>query len=188
MSKTTVLIAALVISTMAAAPARKPATGTPTAKATRLRLASASFESMGEIPAKHTCDGGDLSPPLAWSGAPKGTKSFALIVTDPDAPDPAAPKMTWTHWVLFDLPPTASGLPEAVRALPEGTRPGVNDWRQTAYRGPCPPIGSHRYFHRLYALDTTFTRLTRPTRTVLEKAMRGHVLAETALIGVYRKR
>ncbi len=121
---------------------------------------------------------------------PAGTKSLALIVDDPDAPDPAAPKMTWVHWVLYDIPPTANGLPEAVKssALPAGTHEGVNDWKRTGYGGPCPPIGRHRYFHKLYALDTVLPDLQRPDKAALEKAMQGHILAQAVLLGTYQKR
>jgi hypothetical protein len=119
-----------------------------------------------------------------------GTESFALIVDDPDAPDPAHPRMTWVHWVLYDLPASTSSLPEAVEPadLPAGTRQGRNDWRRTGYGGPCPPIGRHRYFHKLYALDTALGDLGEPTRAELERAMAGHVLAGAELIGSYQKR
>jgi Raf kinase inhibitor-like YbhB/YbcL family protein len=154
-----------------------------------LTLTSAAFAANASIPAKHTCEGDDRSPPLAWSGAPAGTKSFALIVDDPDAPDPAAPKMTWVHWVLHDIPAAATGLAEAIDpgALPPGTREGVNDWGRTGYGGPCPPIGRHRYFHKLYALDTVLGDLGRPRKAALEKAMQGHILAEAVLVGTYQK-
>jgi Raf kinase inhibitor-like YbhB/YbcL family protein len=154
-----------------------------------LRLGSSVFAADGAIPSQYTCEGKDVSPPLAWSGAPAGTKSYALIVDDPDAPDPAAPKMTWVHWVLYDIPPSAEGLHEGVRseALPPGTREGRNDWKRTGYGGPCPPIGRHRYFFKLYALDTTLPKLAHPDKAALEKAMAGHVLAEATLIGTYRK-
>lgn len=152
-------------------------------------LTSTAFAPNGAIPALYTCEGKDISPPLAWSNAPNGTKSLALIVDDPDAPDPAAPKMTWVHWVLYDIPPTATGLPEDVQAtgLPAGTREGVNDWRRTGYGGPCPPIGRHRYFHKLYALDTVLPDVKGPDKAALEKAMQGHVLAQAVLIGTYQK-
>src|SRR3990167_11476095 len=116
-----------------------------------LTLSSSDFAPAAPIPRRHTCEGEDLSPQLAWSGAPQGTKSLALIVDDPDAPDPAAPKMIWVHWVLYNLPPTVNGLPEGASALPSGTLQGLNDWRRTGYGGPCQPIGRHRYFHKLYA-------------------------------------
>lgn len=150
---------------------------------------STAFAANGEIPRRFTCEGEDLSPSLAWTGAPAGTRSFVLVVDDPDAPDPAAPKMTWVHWVLYDLPPDAPGLPEAVEpsALPAGTREGLNDWRRTGWGGPCPPIGRHRYFFRLFALDTTLGDLGRPTRAALEKAMSGHVIARAELLGTYQK-
>lgn len=155
-----------------------------------LTLTSTAFAPDGAIPPLHTCEGKDVSPPLAWSGAPAATLSFALIVDDPDAPDPAAPKMTWVHWVLYNIGAEAGGLPEAVKpaALPAGTREGVNDWGRTGYGGPCPPIGRHRYFHKLYALDAVLPELERPDKAALEKAMKGHVLAQTELVGTYEKR
>ena len=155
-----------------------------------LTITSTAFARDGTIPSLYTCEGKDISPPLAWSGAPAVTKSFALIVDDPDAPDPAAPKMTWVHWVLYDIAPAASGLSAAVQAgaLPPGTREGVNDWGRTGYGGPCPPIGRHRYFHKLYALDTVLPDLKRPNKAALEKAMQGHILAQAVLIGTYQKR
>jgi hypothetical protein len=168
-------------------------TGAPVAiaeeKPMSLTITSTAFAPEGAIPSLYTCEGKDISPPLAWNGTPAATKSFALIVDDPDAPDPAAPKMTWVHWVLYDIPATASGLPEAVQpsALPSGTREGVNDWGRTGYGGPCPPIGRHRYFHKLYALDTVLADLKRPKKAALEKAMQGHILAQAVLIGTYQK-
>jgi len=145
------------------------------------------FENGGGIPSKYTCEGADVSPLLTFAGAPDGTKSLALIVDDPDAPDPAAPKMTWVHWVLYNLPPDTAGLDEAVASLPAGTREGTNDWKRTGYGGPCPPIGRHRYFFKLYALDTVLPDLHKPTKDELKAAMRGHVLAKTELIGTYQK-
>jgi Raf kinase inhibitor-like YbhB/YbcL family protein len=155
-----------------------------------LTIRSTAFAPDGEIPSVHTCEGKDVSPPLAWGAAPAGTKSFVLIVDDPDAPDPAAPKTTWVHWVLYDIPADCARLPEAVKAaaLPPGTREGTNDWGRTGYGGPCPPIGRHRYFHKLYALDATLGDLSHPRKAALEKAMHGHVLAQAVLIGTYRKR
>jgi Raf kinase inhibitor-like YbhB/YbcL family protein len=155
-----------------------------------LSITSTAFAPNGEIPRRFTCEGEDLSPPLAWTGAPAGTKSFALVVDDPDAPDPAAPKMTWVHWILYDLPAGATGLAEGVApaALPAGTREGVNDWKRTGWGGPCPPIGRHRYFFELYALDTTLGDLGRPTKALLEQAIAGHVLARAELVGTYQKR
>lgn len=153
-----------------------------------LKIESPAFSPMGEIPAEHTCDGRDSAPALRWSGAPSGTKSFALIVDDPDAPDPAAPKRTYVHWVLYDIPADASGLPEAVTraGLPGGAREGVNDWDKTGYGGPCPPIGRHRYFFKLSALDTTLGDLGRARKADVERAMQGHVLAHAELVGTYQ--
>jgi Raf kinase inhibitor-like YbhB/YbcL family protein len=154
-----------------------------------LNLTSTAFAHEGAIPKKYTCQGDDLSPPLAWSGAPAGTKSFALIVDDPDAPDPKAPKMTWVHWVLFNLPANSTGLAEGVArgALPQGTGEGLNDWKRTGYGGPCPPIGRHRYFHKLYALDSELAGLKNPTKAQVEAAMNGHILAQATLMGTYIK-
>jgi hypothetical protein len=154
-----------------------------------LSLTSPAFTHQGTIPALHTCEGRDVSPALAWTGVPEGTKSLALVVDDPDAPDPRAPKMTWVHWVLYNLPPGTAGLPEGVSRdrLPAGTREGRNDWKRTGYGGPCPPIGRHRYFHKLYALDTMLPDLATPTKERLEAAMEGHVLARAELVGTYQK-
>ncbi|MCX8051937.1 MAG: YbhB/YbcL family Raf kinase inhibitor-like protein [Chlorobi bacterium] len=154
-----------------------------------MELTSPAFAHGGTIPRTYTCDGRDISPPLQWRNVPKSARSLVLIVDDPDAPDPRAPRMTWVHWVLFDIPPTATGLPEAVAsdALPPGTREGLNDWKRTGYGGPCPPIGRHRYFFKLYALDTVLG-LERPTKAQVEAAMRGHVLAEAVLVGTYQRK
>jgi Raf kinase inhibitor-like YbhB/YbcL family protein len=154
-----------------------------------LALTSSAFIHNGPIPKTYTCQGNNISPALAWSDLPKGTKSLALIVDDPDAPDPAAPKMTWVHWVLYNIPVSATGLKEAVApaALPPGTREGANDWQRTGYGGPCPPIGRHRYFHKLHALDVILPDLEEPTKAALEKAMEGHVLAKVELMGTYKK-
>ncbi len=155
-----------------------------------LSLTSTSFSPNGEIPAVHTCEGKDASPALAWSGLPAGTKSLALIVDDPDAPDPAAPKMTWVHWVVYNVPPSTKGLREGVakQGMPDGARDGLNDWKRTGYGGPCPPVGRHRYFHKLYALDTILPDLGTPTKALLEKAMEGHVLEKVELVGTYQKK
>lgn len=110
-----------------------------------MELTSSAFAPLGDIPSQHTCDGHDRSPPLAWSGVPSGAKSLALVVDDPDAPDPAAPKMTWVHWVLYNIPPATTGFEAGATQLPAGTCQGINDWQQAGYRGPCPPIGRHRY-------------------------------------------
>jgi len=152
-----------------------------------LTLTSPAFEHQGEIPPRYTCQGEDVSPALAWSGVPDGAKSLVLIVDDPDAPDPAAPKMTWVHWLLYNLPPDAEELAENVQALPAGTLEGTNDWKRTGYGGPCPPIGRHRYFFKLYALDTVLPDLSEPDKAELEKVMEGHVIESAELIGTYQK-
>jgi Raf kinase inhibitor-like YbhB/YbcL family protein len=153
-------------------------------------LSSPAFADQGEIPARFTCEGQDLSPALRFTGVPAEAKTLALIVDDPDAPDPAAPKMTWVHWILYNLPPTTTELPEAIAPdqLPPGTLQGCNDWRRTGYGGPCPPVGRHRYFHKLYALDAVLPDLHDPDKPLLEQAMRGHVLAEAQIVGTYERR
>jgi Raf kinase inhibitor-like YbhB/YbcL family protein len=150
-------------------------------------ISSPAFESAGPIPRVHTCEGEDRPPPLEWTGAPDGTASFALIVDDPDAPDPAAPKRTFVHWVIVDLPPDADAITGAAGGLPAGAREGPNDAGGTGWSGPCPPIGRHRYFFKLYALDTTLPSLRSPTKAELERAMEGHVLAQAELMGMYEK-
>ena len=154
-----------------------------------MELTSLNFENQSEIPKKYTCDGEDISPALQWTDVPEGTKSFALIVDDPDAPDPANPKMTWVHWVIYNIPADTTTLAENAAAgnLPHGTLNGINDWKRTGYGGPCPPIGIHRYFHKLYALDTVLPDLQKPTKAALEKAMAGHILQKAELIGLYRR-
>jgi len=153
-------------------------------------LSSPAFAAGGDIPARYTCEGDDISPPLAWSAPPDGAKSLALILDDPDAPDPRAPKMTWTHWVLYNLPPAAGSLPEgaAGSALPAGARHGLNDWKRPGYGGPCPPIGRHRYFHKLYALAVVLPDLARQSKAQVEAAFAGHVLAQAELVGTYEKK
>jgi Raf kinase inhibitor-like YbhB/YbcL family protein len=157
--------------------------------ATAFDITSPAFASQGAIPAKYTCEGDGLSPPLAWSAPPAGTKSFALIVADPDAPDPAAPRQTWVHWVVYDLPADARALAEGSGAgrLPAGARTGKNDFGRAGYGGPCPPVGRHRYVHELYALDATLPSVDAPTKAELERAMEGHVLGRAELIGTYQK-
>lgn len=154
-----------------------------------LTLTSPAFNHQGKIPPQYTCDGQDISPELSWSNVPEGTRSLVLIVDDPDAPDPAAPKMTWVHWVLYNIPPSATGLPRGTTSaeLPAGTREGLNDWDRTGYGGPCPPIGQHRYFHKLYALEVELPDLKMPTKEVLEQAMAGHILAQAELMGTYQR-
>lgn len=152
-----------------------------------MRITSTAFAHNGEIPAAYTCEGRDIAPPLSFHDVPAGAKSLALIVDDPDAPDPAAPKMTWVHWVVYDLPPATAGLPEG-GALPAGARDGLNDWKRIGYGGPCPPVGRHRYFFKLYALDIPLSFAHPPTKAQLEQAMKGHVLAHAELIGTYARR
>ncbi len=151
-----------------------------------MTLSSPAFQQGGEIPSKHTCEGPDEAPELRWSGQPTGTRSLALLIDDPDAPDPKAPKMTYVHMVAFNLPAGSTGLP-AGGQLPEGAKSGLNDWKREGYGGPCPPIGRHRYFFKLFALDTELS-LSRPTKPELLKAMEGHVLAQAELMGTYEKR
>jgi Raf kinase inhibitor-like YbhB/YbcL family protein len=150
-----------------------------------MQLTSPAFTPMAEIPRKYTCDGADLSPPLAWADVPAGTQSLVLVVHDPDVPSPDAPKRIWVHWVMYNLPADCAGLAEAVAELPAGTQPGLNDWNRIGYGGPCPPKGRHRYFHALYALDCVLPDLKRPTKAALEQAMQGHVLARAELVGTY---
>jgi len=152
-----------------------------------MELRSSAFAPNGEIPRRHTCEGNDSAPPLQWDGVPPAARSLVLIVDDPDAPDPAAPRQTWVHWVLLDLPPDSAGLPAVGRPLPAGARPGLNDWHRPDYGGPCPPTGRHRYFFKLYALDTTLPALQQPTKAAVERAMQGHVLASAELVGTYQK-
>jgi Raf kinase inhibitor-like YbhB/YbcL family protein len=154
-----------------------------------LTLLSPAFSNSDTIPIQYTCEGEDLSPPLSWEGVPEGTQSLVLIVDDPDAPDPDAPMMTWVHWVLYDIPPDAAGLSEGVDSdsLPSGTGEGVNDWGRTGYGGPCPPVGRHRYFHKLYALDTVLKGMNKPSKSQVETAMEGHILDEAVLVGTYEK-
>ncbi|MFT7518357.1 MAG: Raf kinase inhibitor-like YbhB/YbcL family protein [Kiritimatiellia bacterium] len=160
--------------------ARKPVT---------LLVTSSSFAAGAGIPKLHTCEGQDAAPQISWTGAPEKTASFVLIVDDPDAPDPAAPKLTWVHWVLYDLPASIGELPASVRAdaLPSGTRQGNNNWNKTGYGGPCPPIGVHRYFHKVYALDVQLGDRGALTKDQVVEAMKGHVLAKGELIGTYIK-
>lgn len=156
-----------------------------------LTLNSPAFEHNGTIPARYTCEGDDVSPPLTWDGAPEGTRSFALIVDDPDAPDPAAPKRIWVHWVLYNLPAEARSLAEncGARGGYDGARDALNDWGRTGYGGPCPPIGRHRYFFKLYALDTQLPDLgAAADKARVLDAMQGHVLAQAELIGLYQKK
>jgi len=181
---TAVLLVACVASPRLAVP-RAHAGDEPTT----LVIASSQFANNGEIPKKHTCEGADVSPPLTWTGVPAAAKSLVLIVDDPDAPDPAAPRLTWVHWVLYNLPADAPGLAEgaASSGLPAGTREGLNSWKRSGYGGPCPPIGRHRYFHKLFALDTVLPDLGKVSAEALQKAMQGHIVARAELVGTYQK-
>lgn len=151
-----------------------------------LSLSSSAFAHRGEIPDAHTCDGANAPPPLQWSGAPAGARSLALIVDDPDAPDPKAPTHTHDHWLLYDIPPSVAGLSSG-QATPSGAREGLNSWKRRGYGGPCPPVGRHRYFFKLYALDAMLGDLGTPTKKDLEQAMQGHVLEQAELVGTYER-
>ncbi len=152
-----------------------------------MKLDSPAFSHHASIPPRHTCEGDDLAPPLRWSGVPSEAASLVLIVDDPDAPDPAAPKTTWVHWLVYDMSPKSNGIGEGGTPLPAGSKHGLNDWQRTGYGGPCPPIGRHRYFFKLYALDTTLAFAAPPNKAALEQAMQGHVLASAELVGTYAK-
>ncbi len=154
-----------------------------------LKLSSTAYQHGAEIPTKYTCQGEDISPPLSWEGIPEATRSLALIIHDPDVPSPDKPVRLWVHWVLYNLPVDTTSLPEHTTSvtLPSGTLEGLNDWDRTGYGGPCPPMGRHRYFHKLYALDVVLEGLHEPTKDQLEAAMQGHILAEAELIGTYQK-
>jgi len=154
-----------------------------------MQITSSAFSDGGKIPRMYTCQGADISPPLTWEAVPAKTRSLALILEDPDAPDPAAPKMTWVHWVLYNIPPDTKGLPRGVSrpTLPSGTLQGTNNWGRAGYGGPCPPIGRHRYFFRLYALDILLPNLRHPTKAALGELMLSHILAEADLYGTYEK-
>ena len=186
------LLVSVVAGLVVTVPARGEVLASPTdtrGKIMTLQLTSASFSHQGRIPRLYTCEGKDISPAISWAGAPAGTKSLALIVDDPDAPDPEHPRTVWVHWVLYNLPASATGLAEAVKldALPAGTLEGTNDWGRTGYGGPCPPIGRHRYFFKLYAIDMVLPDLKKPNKARLESSIKGHVLAQTELVGTYKK-
>jgi hypothetical protein len=151
-----------------------------------LTLRSPAFPDRGQIPGQYTCDGANTSPPLQWSHVPAGTQSLALIMEDPDAPDPKAPTHTFVHWVIYNLPPSPESLAED-RPVPVGARQGANDGKTIGYIGPCPPIGRHRYFFKLYALDTMLGDLSTPTKRALEAAIREHVLEHAELVGLYER-
>jgi Raf kinase inhibitor-like YbhB/YbcL family protein len=148
-------------------------------------IRSSVFENGGKIPRKYTCEGDDTSPPLSWSDIPAGTKSLALIVDDPDAPDPAKPQRVYVHWVVYNIPPEAAQIGEGGSA-PSGAAAGTNDFGKQSWGGPCPPIGRHRYFFKLYALDKTL-HLKSAKKKDVETAMQGHILAQAELMGTYQK-
>jgi len=153
-----------------------------------LKITSSAFQQGGSIPAKYTCEGQDVSPPLAWAGALGSARSIAMIVDDPDAPDPAKPERVYVHWVAYNIPVGASLAENASKSgMPKGAVQGKNDWGKPQYGGPCPPIGRHRYFFKLYALDTELTGLSAATKSDLESAMKGHVLDSGELMGTYQK-
>jgi len=154
-----------------------------------MKISSSSFAPMASIPTKYTCEGDDMSPPLEWTGVPPSAKSLVLIVDDPDAPDPQAPRMTWVHWVVYNLSPATTALAEGQsgKTLPAGAKLGLNDWKKASYGGPCPPVGSHRYFFKLYALDVVLADLGHPSKQDVETAMQGHVVGTAELVGTYEK-
>lgn len=154
-----------------------------------MKISSPSFVPMGSIPARNTCEGADVSPPLSWTGVPPSAKSLVLIVDDPDAPDPQAPRMTWVHWVVYNLSPSTTSLAEGQsgKTLALGAKVGLNDWKKASYGGPCPPLGRHRYFFKLYALDVVLADLGHPSKQEVETAMRGHVVGTAELVGTYEK-
>lgn len=162
---------------------------TRSAPKTMLIITSPAFAPNGSIPSKYTCEGADTSPPLEWFGVPKDAQTLALIVDDPDAPDPAKPQRVYVHWVVYNIPANITKLPEnaAKAGLPSGAIQGLNDWKKETYGGPCPPIGRHRYFFKLYALDTVLGQLLNPTKQQLEKAMEEHLVDSAELIGTYQK-
>ncbi len=154
-----------------------------------LSIESTAFVHEGEIPSKYTCQGEDIAPSLEWEGVSEDAVSLVLIVDDPDAPDPAAPKMTWVHWVVYNILLDTTGFPEGATLMdiPETARNGLNDWHRSGYRGPCPPIGRHRYFFKLYALDILLPEMKAPAKSDIEAAMEGHIIAEAVLMGTYEK-
>jgi len=162
--------------------------GTAAGTEMALTISSPAFRQGGKIPSTYTCEGDDVSPPLVFAGVPQGTKSLALVIDDPDAPDPKAPKRVWVHWVVLNLPPDAERLEENASSagLPKGAVQGVNDFHNKAYGGPCPPTGRHRYFMKLYALDATLPAKAL-SKAELEAAMQGHVLGKAELMGTYQQ-
>lgn len=151
-----------------------------------MKLMSSAFQQGKMIPQQYTCDGSDISPPLTWSDPPQGTQSFALIADDPDAP-----RGTWVHWVVWNIPATARSLEESVprqESLATGAKQGMTDFKKIGYGGPCPPSGTHRYFFKLYALDAMLNLPTGTTKAEFEKAMQGHILGRAELMGTYQRK
>jgi Raf kinase inhibitor-like YbhB/YbcL family protein len=161
--------------------------GNGSAPQVKLALSSSAFSADGAMPSKYSCEGQNVSPPLAWSGAPPSTKSFALIVQDPDAPDPAAPTKVVTHWVVYDLPPTTTAIAEGGAGLPSAAHQAKNEKGDPSYMGPCPPKGNHRYFFKLYALDSVLPALDGSKEKDIEQALQGHVVGTGELVGTYQK-
>lgn len=155
-------------------------TGSSVERGEAMKLTSSAFNHGGEIPSLYTCDGEDLSPPLAWEEVPQGTQSLVLIADDPDAP-----MGTWDHWILFNLSPQVTSLPENLDGVPAGAKGGKNSWKRNDYGGPCPPDRRHNYHFKLYALDTLLSLETGASKAEIESAMKGHILAETVLIASY---
>ncbi|MCO4754119.1 MAG: YbhB/YbcL family Raf kinase inhibitor-like protein [Bacteriovoracaceae bacterium] len=153
-----------------------------------MKLYSPAFKDCEVMPVKYTCEGENISPPLRWKDLPKGTKTLALVVEDPDAPDPKAPKTTWDHWVVYNVPSDINELREDYGDLPVGSHQGINSWKKIGYGGPCPPIGKHRYIFKMYALDDYLEDLGKPSKLRLLKAIEGHVLAQAQLTGLYEKK
>jgi Raf kinase inhibitor-like YbhB/YbcL family protein len=163
-------------------------TGDASAESAQFRLTSPAFAAGGSIPTRFTCEGGNTSPPLAWSDPPPGTKSFALFVYDVDAPDPKAPVKPWVHWVVYAIPADARSLDEgASRKLPPGLRHGRNDWKSDDYGGPCPAVGRHHYVHRLLALDIPPSNLGSPPHLALMSRIKPNILGKAEIIGTYEK-
>ncbi|MCH7574406.1 MAG: YbhB/YbcL family Raf kinase inhibitor-like protein [Candidatus Marinimicrobia bacterium] len=151
-----------------------------------MQITSNAFTEGGNIPARFTCDGDDISPELAWSGLPAGTRTLILICDDPDAPGG-----TWDHWVMFNIPAAVAGLPEDAKRQEvsgQGSVEGTNSWGKTGYGGPCPPAGTHRYYFKLYALDSALTLDSTAAKKDVEQAMEGHVLGQAQIMGRYSRR
>jgi Raf kinase inhibitor-like YbhB/YbcL family protein len=169
-------------------PAGRPGSPGPAASeagGVTMKITSSAFAEGAMIPARYTCDGQDISPPLAWADVPGGAAALALICDDPDAP-----AGTWVHWVAFNLPPGAGGLPEgtpAAKTLQAGGVQATNSWRRIGYGGPCPPSGTHRYFFKLYALDSMLSLSGNATAKDVQAAMKGRILAEAQLMGRYKR-